>query len=268
MPYALLSVQFFDFIAADLDSTGTADFLVAAYTNGFSGIVRVLRKQNGSATIAAEPVLPLMGGIYPSVSLVDLDNDLRPEVVVNLTSATGSSADWIFKWTGSGLNLFGPSQVQSDGNISTLLGDAALVDLDGDGVPEILNPPERTFDSDPTIVYHLSGGSYLLNSTRVYFLQTYIRRTGTPVTDTDTFTVPDTTVSYVMIITNGDSSGSNRASSVTVTLNGNSVGGTNQFNQQVLTLRIPITITSLDNVLSVRFAGVPQSQISIAIAVE
>ena len=151
MPYALLSVQFFDFIAADLDSTGTADFLVAAYTNGFSGIVRVLRKQNGSATIAAEPVLPLMGGIYPSVSLVDLDNDLRPEVVVNLTSATGSSADWIFKWTGSGLNLLGPSQVQSDGNISTLLGDAAFVDLDGDGVPEILNPPERTFDSDPTI---------------------------------------------------------------------------------------------------------------------
>jgi len=136
-----------DFVAADLNGTGSADFLIAAYTNGFSAVVRVLRRQGTSAMVVAEPKLPLIAGIYPSISLIDVDEDGRPEVVVGLSSARGAVADWIFKWDGASLVSIGPMQAELDGNGTTVLGDADFVDLTGSGTLQIVNPPE--FNSVP-----------------------------------------------------------------------------------------------------------------------
>src|SRR5215510_12147285 len=71
--------QAFAYADADLDGTGARDFIVAAYSNGFSGAVVVLRKQATSAVQVAAPSFPLMGGIYPNVTMLDVDNDGRPE---------------------------------------------------------------------------------------------------------------------------------------------------------------------------------------------
>src|SRR5438477_4590758 len=67
--------QAFAYVDADLNGVGTANFIVAAYSNGFSGSVLVLQKQGVSAVQIAAPSFPLMGGVYPSVTLLDVDND-------------------------------------------------------------------------------------------------------------------------------------------------------------------------------------------------
>jgi hypothetical protein len=259
--------RYTDFVAADLDVTGQADFLVAAYTNSFSAVVRVLRKQNNSATLVAEPTLPLMGGIVPRVSLVNLDVDARPEIAVHFSSASGGSASWIFKWTGSALSVFSPFKIEDDGNITTMLYGASFEDLTGDGIPEILNPPERTFFENPTTVYQLVNGAYALTSLRLYYMQPFVRTTSTPITETKAFSVTDPTQPHVLIICNGDEEGEKRASSVEITLNGTAVAGASQFNQQVRALQIPVTVTDT-NTLSVRFAGAPESEILIVIGIQ
>ena len=259
-------VRHTSFVAADLNGTGQADFLVAAYTNGSSAVVRVLRRQGTSATLVAEPALPLMGGIIPEVSLVDLDGDSRPEIVVHYSAATGGYSAWIFKWTGTALTVFGPTEMD-DGDVTTVLHDVGFRDVTGDGIPEILNPPEHKASDLTTTVYQLVGGAYTQISTKIYESRSFIRRTATPQTETITFDLVDPTMSYVMLIRNGDDAGADRASSVQITLNGNEVAGTSQFNQQVQVYRLPITVSD-SNTLSVRFAGQPQSQIWLAIVTE
>src|SRR5438093_766362 len=48
-------VKRFGFARADLGGTGTDDFIVAAYTNGLGGAIRVLRPSNGTAQVVDEP---------------------------------------------------------------------------------------------------------------------------------------------------------------------------------------------------------------------
>ncbi len=60
--------------------------------------------------------------------------------------------DWIFKWGSGALSLFGPFIIDEDGDLATVLHEAGFVDLTGDGIPEIVNPPERTFTDNPATV--------------------------------------------------------------------------------------------------------------------
>lgn len=258
------------FAEADLNGTGNNDFLVAAYTNGFSAVARVLRKQGTSVVLANEPQIPLLGGIYPTVTLIDLDNDGKPEVVIGLSSARGGVADWIFKWNGSALQLFGPTEADLSGNTTTMLGDAVFVDLDGNGILEIINPPE--FNSVPPgspgpfiyTVFALKNGVYAPTGATLNFFQTYVRTHGAPVAAGDTFTVSDSTIPYVMTIVNGDPHGANRVSSATITLNGTVVAGPDVFNQNVATAKIPVTV-STNNSITVKLASAPGSKLTVTL---
>jgi hypothetical protein len=202
-----------NFVAADLDGAGTAQYLVAAYTNGFSAVVRVIKKQGATASVVAEPSLPLMGGVDSFVALLDLDGDGRPEVVVTLTSASGFGGDWIFKWDGRNLNSIGPSEVGADGNVATLLGDAVFVDLSGKGLLDIVNPPEPigrladTPSSDPFTVFALSGGTYGSTPKTLNYFETFVRREGAPVTVTRSFSIANSNIAYVMTVAKGDDGG-------------------------------------------------------------
>jgi hypothetical protein len=264
------SFQASAFAEADLNGTGNNDFIVAAYTNGFSAVVRVLRKQGTSAVLANEPQVPLLGGIYPTVTLIDLDNDGKPEVVMGLSSARGGVADWIFKWDGSALRLFGPTEGDLSGNTTTMLGDAVFVDLDGDGIPEVINPPE--FNSvhpgspGPFVytVFALKNGVYAPTGATLNFFQTYVRAGGTPVATGDTFTVKDATIPYVITIVNGDQHGGKRVSSATITLNGTVVAGPDVFNQGVAALKIPVAV-STNNSITVQLASAPGSELTVSI---
>ncbi|MBI2840605.1 MAG: VCBS repeat-containing protein [Acidobacteria bacterium] len=132
----------YTYLTADLEASGKSDLIVAAYTNGFSAAILVLRKRDGDVVIADEPRLRLLFGVFPSLQLLDLDADKRPEVIISFTSARGPAAAWVFKWNGNDLDLIGPAEVDEAGDPSTVLRDPDFEDLDGDGILEIINPPE------------------------------------------------------------------------------------------------------------------------------
>lgn len=247
------------FAAADLNHTGTNEFIVAAYTNGFSAAILVLKRQGSSALVVAEPNLRLLAGITPTVRLIDLDKDQRPEVLVSFTSARGPSADWLFRWTGSALSLIGPSATDANGDVTTRLSNADFVDLNGDGVLEIINPPQfgipGTFE-----VFNLTGD--LLKS--LEFFRTFIRKTGAPSEEVQTFPLSDTHLSYHLKILNGDSAGNQRSSSATVQINGTTVVGPERFNQKVSEIDVPVVLTAT-NTIGVRLAGAPESRVVITV---
>ncbi len=82
----------YSYVTADLEASGNSDLIVAAYTNGFSAAILVLRKRDGAVVIANEPRLRLLFGVFPSVQLLDLDADKRPEVIISFTSARGPAS--------------------------------------------------------------------------------------------------------------------------------------------------------------------------------
>jgi len=159
-----------DFAVADLNGTG-AEFIVAAYTNGFSAAIRVLSRQGTAPLLVDEPALRLLGGIFPFVRFVDIDNDGRLEVVTSFTSARGRAANWVFKWNGTALDFIGPSVVDEHGDAATLLIDAAFRDLDGDGILEIINSAQQAplavdepeLEIGPSDIFSFDGERYVFS---------------------------------------------------------------------------------------------------------
>lgn len=247
------------FAPADLNHTGTNEFIVAAYSNGFSAAILVLKRQGNSAAVVAEPDLRLLAGIQPSVRLIDLDKDQRPEVLVSFTSARGPSADWLFRWTGSALSLIGPSSTDANGDVTTQLSNADFVDLNNDGVLEIINPPQFGLPG-PFEVFNINGK--LLKS--LEFFGTFVRKTGAPVEELQTFPVSDLSRSYRLKVLNGDNAGDHRSSSASIQINGNVVVGPERFNQNVGEIDVAVTLKAT-NTIGVRLAGAPESRLIITV---
>jgi hypothetical protein len=264
-----------DFVVADLNGVGASDFIIVAYTNGFSGAIRVLRKQSSTAFLVAEPDLPTLGGIIPKVELVDIDNNRRPEVIVSFSSARGSAADWVFKWNGTALVLIGPTSGENENrHVSTLLSEAAFIDLDGDGILEIVNSPqlgpvandETELNPDQINkfeVFKFDGNIYGIWKS-LNFIHTFIRSNGGPVEGIRQFSVSRSNISYMLKILNGDAGGNNRVSSALVRLNGRTVVDPERFGQEVSEIITPVTLQS-SNSLSVELRSAPGSQMTITI---
>jgi len=263
----------------DLDGSGRA-FIVAAYTNGASAAVKVLQRQGASAVELAAPEFPLMLGIEPSVELLDLDHDRRPEVIVSFSSFQGAHADWVLRWDGTTLKLIGPQEVDEYGDAGTLLQDALFIDLDGDGVLEIVNTPE---DVDPAAgpqplvhdVYSLVNGKYV-PSTGLLFFDTFARPPK-PATDvkgsqaqdaepnvvTRTFLM-DAPGAYEMIIVNGDDDGTHKVTSAEIELNGVLVASPQTLGGNRRVTTVPVTVEE-SNTVRALLRGPRQTWLTIAI---
>jgi hypothetical protein len=250
------------FALADLDGTGMANYILAAYTNGVSAAIRVLRLQGSTATLAFEPNRLLLIGIYPAVELVDVENDGRPEVAVHFSGGRGTLTDWVFKWTGTELRLIGPSTVDERGNVFTRLFESSFFDVDGDGILEIVQSPPGS-PTEITEVYKFDGQKFNLITSQVYF-ETFYRQTATPVTETRTFQVQNPGSGFVLTIINGNREGDNRVSSGTIKLNGVVVMTPNDLNQQVRTVVRQVTVLA-NNVLEVELAGKPTGQVLVTV---
>lgn len=250
----------YDFAVADLDGTGSDDMIIATYTNGFTAAIRALRMQGGGASLVDEPDLPLLGGVFPDVELLDLDGDGAPEIVVSLSSARGPGADWVFKWSGRGLRLIGPSTVDEDGDVSTVLGDADFVDINGDGLLEIINPPEED-PADPFDVFDLDGNRLK----PVNFVGTYVRGAGKPTESAEIF--PSSRGDYLLKIINGDAKGGHRVSSAVIRLNGQVVVGPSELNQNVPEISVRVSLRE-SNTLGVELRSAPDSQITLSIGAQ
>jgi len=274
------------FVRADLDGTGTADYLVAAYSNGVAAVVRVIKE----GAVVAEPSLPSMSGAFLGITLIDLDGDGRPEVVVAAGSGTGSawSSNWIFKWDGRNLNFIGPSEIDSQGNVSTVLGNADFVDLVGDGRLDLVNPPEPDDPSGSYTVFAMVGGIYKPTNLTFDFYDTFVRAKDEPATTTESFSIADPNAAYMMTIVTtkifkkdddhnqgrhnhkGDDysddrdGGDKQLCTADIYLNGNQIALPRMLNPKAPALRIPISVKS-SNSISVTVTGTPESEVTIGI---
>jgi hypothetical protein len=245
---------------ADLDGTGTANYIVAAYTNGFRASIRVLRLQGSGAVLVAEPNLRLLTGVRPAVELVDVENDGRPEVVIHFSSARASLFDWVFKWTGTDLGLIGPVWVDERGDVFTALTNSDFDDVDGDGMLEITT---RSAETQTVKVYRFDGQKFGLTKT-LNFFETFYRHAGAPALTTTEFDVANPGGGFVLTIINGDRAGTNRVSSAVIKLNGVEVAGPKDFSQQVGKIVRQVSVLA-QNVLEVELRGAPSGQIHITV---
>lgn len=109
------------------------------------------------------------------------------------------------------------------------------------------------------------GAAHAAPDQPVFGPATYTRTSGAPQTVSTSFTLPsDVTAPYLLRIVNGLADGSKRSSSATITVNGVQVAGTNDFNQQVALIERDVALTP-NNVIDVRLAGAPGSQLTISV---
>lgn len=93
----------------------------------------------------------------------------------------------------------------------------------------------------------------------------FMRKTGKPVVETASFTVKNTDTTYTLCIYNGGTSSEyKRVSSAVVTLNGSTIFGTDDFNQQVSVLKKEVDVLT-SNELQVELRSSPGSALTVVI---
>lgn len=252
----------YGFVAVDLNGTGHPDFLVAVYVTSDAGSadLLVLKKTDGSAVQVGEFNLDCRGGSQPRVSLLDLEHTGTPEILVEL-GGRGQLTDWVFKWNGTTLNPFGPTEPYDDGRC-TLLQDASFIDLDGAGILEIVNAPEylpgeERSDAPRTYqLYRLVDGAYTLSGVFEYLSEFVPPGPSTKPPRTEGFNASAPGSSYIMTIANGARRDETPPVGKTwlpvqgaeIRLNGELVPGTEKINQTVRYLKIPVTVKARNTV--------------------
>jgi hypothetical protein len=260
-------VRFSRFIAVDLNGTGQP-LLVAVYTNGAGGAIRVL---NRAGQVVSAPDFPGMRGFHASLQAVDLDHDGTPEIIAEFT--TGHSPDnpdtWVFRWLAGTLKLISPT-CKTGGLTLTCLDHVSFMDLAGDGTLALLNWPAVTLDretgevsrSEPWTIYTLKNGSFLQADGAFLFAHEFRRGTATPFTSEETFRAPvgGTTIRVI----NGTAD--QAATSGRITLNGKEIMGPADFQRGAHTTDIPVELVE-NNTVTVQLQGKPGAKIVMLVKV-
>lgn len=240
-------------------------YVVATYTNGGYGAVRVLKKVQDGWVLAAEPAFVGFFGTYPRVELRDVTGDGIPEVVASFDNTRGDEA-WIFQWRGSSLTLISPYTEINDTRY-TKLTDVEFLDVDGDGLVELIDKKvDGTGDdaSDVDTLYKWVDG-HLVAAGSIVYRGIFNRAKNVPETETEEFDVAAGATRYQLTVVNGGLRGAgHRTSSAEITLNGVTVVAPSQFNQQSAVIVSPVTLQS-ENHITARVAGEPGGQIAIVI---
>ncbi|MFQ5777636.1 MAG: hypothetical protein ACE5IP_06475 [Terriglobia bacterium] len=261
----------FCFAVFDTLPSGDPQTIIAAYTDGIGGAILVISAQgDGSYGVVFEPTEFIFGGFNCKVKLVDLDSDGRNEIRVAFSDYRTFTADWYFRWDGLQLLNLGPTQ--GDPSVFTVLNTSDPLDLDHDGILEIISIGDSSLLADetgtvpnaPKEVYKSLGGPYTFERTLAYY-GFFRRETGAPQMFQEALAFPaEPTGNFVLKVINGKHDGTNRVSSARILLNGVEILSPTHFSQQVEFLSIPVTLVR-NNSIEVTLAGKPLGTIIVTI---
>src|ERR1039457_6223322 len=178
------------------------------------------------------------------------------------------------RWsTWTNMKPFG-TWVKRPGGRKTLLNDAYFLDLDRDGILEIVNPPEfesyRPDDEEKPeqpkkyAVYKIAGEDGYKPSGLVFeFFSEFLA--GPAKLQGDGFVASQPGAPYVMTIVTGDGRNVLPVTSAEVPLNGELVAGPEKINQNNRLLKVPVIVRA-ENVVEVTFSGPEGSALFIGVA--
>lgn len=248
------------FVRADLDGSGNAQYIVAAYGNHAKNVVRVIATVDTPRAVSDTANFAQIDGSECRPSVVDLDGDGRPEVRVDCSLARGD-VTWLFKWDSGVLRNIGPVSTV-DGFMQSHLFEPELLDIDGDGKVEII-PTGTTTTGDEIPIFGFRNGKYDVIGSSAFVCE-YTRKKGAPFTVRARFQA-DAGV-HVLRVINGPG-GAPKVSSAVIVLNGERVVTPDDFSK--VTALISKTVTpSQQNTLSVQLDGEPGSTIALFIGKE
>ncbi len=143
-----------DFLRADLDGSGNFQYLVAFYSQESSaGVFLRVFKQEGSQLqlVGEQDDTAPHGGFATRLSLVDINADGIPEILLESTEANGRQIfDELMVWTGRSLH-----------SAISYLPDASPEDIDSDGILELISHNENgTYN-----IYKFNGTDFKLLAT-------------------------------------------------------------------------------------------------------
>jgi hypothetical protein len=249
--------------------SGDPSTIVAAYTDGFKAVVRVLRNDGGTFSVAADsdPAWQ-MGGADCDLDLVDVDGDSQKEIFATFYAMRGAE-HWIMKWDGATLRNMTATRTTRSG-IASDMSDASLVDIYHDGTLQVfvadgMYQGDGEPRTDPDQVYRLSNGQYVFDK-YVLAAETFEAGWDHRAWTTDFTLSRDSVGPFRIHILNGDRLGGHRVTSATVVLNGAEVVTAGRLTSQVeLVDAIAARSLPASNVLAVTLTGAADSYITVVV---
>jgi hypothetical protein len=253
-----------------VDATTDQSWIFAAYSNGYSGSVRVIERTESGPRVVGDSTLANMAGTAPGVELRDLDADGTPEVLASFADQYGARTFWIYAWDGQALQLLSETANNAVTGVESNITEPLFLDTDGDGKIEIIDHKiietrdddgERSTESLYT-VYVMSDGR-LSPSTPALVVSQFNRGTGTPRRVETTFAV-EHAGAFTLRLVNGTDAAS-AATSGNVWINNTSVLSPNDFKRSDRIVVRRISLTPGANTLSVQLNGAPGSSVWVLI---
>jgi hypothetical protein len=270
----------------DLD--GSRSSLVAAvFYNGMRAAVSVISPA-GQGTVLATSAPDAMTGSTASISLVDFDHAGGKEIVVTMQQPRGLPTAWIFKWTGTSLDMISPlAPGSSPGDPESDLADPSFVDLDGSGRIAIIDRHAGNSTSeDGTVATHeqvrifrMLNGKFEPDAGPADYLSVFTGQKGEATPQFGTFDVTDPSRARDIVIINGvgsnagqdgddrsddDNHGTSRVSSAEVILNGQPIATAKSLNDKVAVLHVTTGVKAHDEI-TVKINGSPDGTLTILV---
>jgi hypothetical protein len=246
------------------DAGGAPRTVLAAYTNHVVAAVRVLRNSGAGFAVFAEPAGFDFDGSVCSVTVTNLNNDGKPDVLLTF-SGGANSVDWVFSWDGESLTNLSPLTDSGLGTLLSELRNAELLDLNNDGIQEISSWTQRPAAEEvlPTHIYKWVSDHYELDQ------QVVGPWVFNPVSSSYTHRIPfdlppNAQGPFVLKVVNGTAAAGPRVTSCIVRLNGEVVVGSADCGAGVASIERGVTLPA-SNVLEVNVGGSPQRQITVFI---
>lgn len=181
-------------LPVDLDHSGREDYLAVAYGNAHIAYLSVIRKGPIPKLVAeSSPSTGCDGS--PGVSAIDLDGDGKPELNLSCHVGNhGATFNSLFKWSAGGLVVLNAPHPRRR-NAWSPIREANFIDLDGDGVMEVLEAPGDTRIDEHGVVterydiYRLLNGALVKSpsGSSLVFFDSFTRGKGKPKKEAKTF---------------------------------------------------------------------------------